>query len=330
LFRALFDGRALPELVQRLLRRRPLNERRKVENELRAAGELASALVRRRDAATIELQQARAQGMDLGTAAMPRPVNAAQQAIQKLERILRNGQLSSINVVEAAVARVAGALRANASELPAGAVNAARASRLTTIHRRMIDLLREAEDEANFLFQRHADRADKLPRDVQPTEVGNARVRAERYCREMYRVDFDYIWPRLQFVIPETDSAAKRIEIARALVDFAVLSLVFSIVLLGTWLPMLALYGDSPWPFLVLGGTGPLFVGFFYRLVVETQISFGDVVQGVVDRFRFELLKMLHVKAPATLSDERQIWSWLAEAPNSDLGGLDVVWTAPP
>jgi hypothetical protein len=99
---------------------------------------------------------------------------------------------------------------------------------------------------------------------------------------------------------------------------------------MAVWLPLLATYGATPWPFLLLGITGPLVVRFFYQLVVESQISLGDLAQGVVDRYRFDVLKMLHIKPPATLLAEREIWSNQYDIARGDKPGADIVWTAPP
>ncbi len=330
LFRDLLDGRGLPEVVQRALRLRPLKLRRQAEEALDAATDLASRLVELRQSANLDLQAARAEGLALGTTGAPAAIGRAEQAAQRLAQLLNIGALQSSDAPAAeAVRRVADALRSNTST-PGAAADAALVVRLATVHRRIIDLLRQAAEAGDLFRQRQQDQVRRLPRDAQPTQVGNARARAERYCREMYGGDFSYIWPRLLFVIPDNDAAAQRIEAAKALIDFAVLCLVLTTTLLLVWLPLLASRGRSPWLFLTMGGFGPLLIGFFYRLVVETQISFGGVVQGVVDRFRFELLKMLHVKAPATLVDERLIWAWLQAAADGEPVNADVIWSLPP
>jgi hypothetical protein len=64
--------------------------------------------------------------------------------------------------------------------------------------------------------------------------------------------------------------------------------------------------------------------------VVASQIGLGEVAQGIVDRFRFEVLKMLHIKPPATLAAEREIWSTMAAIARGERASADMVWTAPP
>jgi hypothetical protein len=328
LFRGLLDGRGLPEIVQQALIRRPEKERRRAEEDLNAARNLAASLVELQQTASLDLQDARAAGLALGTTQAPLAIEQAETATAAFAYQLNAGELRSRDPAAAAVRAVAQALRTNTS-VAGGAANAVLASRVAAVHRRIIELLRRAIEQSDRLRRRQQERVRGLPADVQPTQVGNVRVRSERYCREMYGVDFNYIWPRLQFVIADNDVAARRIEAAKALIDFAVLSLVLTTTLVVVWLPLLALRGRSPWLFLIMGAFGPLLIGFFYRLVVETQISFGEVVQGVVDRFRFDLLKTLHIKPPATLADERAIWRWLEEAANGEPINSDVVWTPP-
>ena len=116
----------------------------------------------------------------------------------------------------------------------------------------------------------------------------------------------------------------------RALADFSVLSLMLAAATFCVWLPLLALTQTEPWTFLGLGIGGPLLVRFFYQLMVASQISLGEVAQGVVDRFRFDVLKMLHIKAPATLEAEREIWSTVAAIARGERPSTDMIWNAPP
>jgi hypothetical protein len=308
--------------------RRPERERRGAEENLNAARDLAASLVELQQSASLDLQEARATGLALGTTQAPSAIQQAEKATAALANRLNAGGLRSRDPAAAAARAVAEALRANSS-VAGGAANAALASRVAAVHRQIIELLRRAIEQSDRLRQHQQERVRGHPADVQPTQVGNARVRSERYCREMYGVDFNYIWPRLQLIIAENDAAARRIEAAKALIDFAVLSLVLTTALVVVWLPLLALRGRSPWLFLIMGSFGPLLIGFFYRLVVQTQISFGEVIQGVVDRFRFDLLKILHIKPPATLADERAIWRWLEEAANGEPVNSDLVWIPP-
>jgi hypothetical protein len=98
---------------------------------------------------------------------------------------------------------------------------------------------------------------------------------------------------------------------------------------LVVWLPLLAFTQREPWSFLALGIGGPFLIRFFYQLVVASQIGLGEVAEGIMDRFRFEVLKMLHIKPPATLAAEREIWSAMAAIARGEGASADMVWTAP-
>jgi hypothetical protein len=177
---------------------------------------------------------------------------------------------------------------------------------------------------------RQLDRKRRLPPQVQATSIGNVRQYLESYANDVYNADFDFVWPRVQAVIGENDAMAKRIEAARSLADFAVLSVLLTIVTMLVWLPVLALLDTTPWRFLAVGILSPVIGWLFFHLVVENQVNSGELAQIAIDRFRFEVLKTLHIKPPLTLSAERQIWKTLCEAARGEGVDADIAWTLPP
>ena len=225
-----------------------------------------------------------------------------------------------MQTLRAAVDAVVNALKEN---------DATQVEDLADIDSRMRDAIGAMRNNAQARNQRLLERLNAMPQDMRPTDIGNARYRSERYSQNVYNANFEFLWSRVQTVIPENDPAAKRIEAARSLLDFAVLSLVLGVALLTIWLPLLALEGNALVPFLLLGTLGPVVVRLIYQLVIEAQISLGEVAQGAVDRFRFDALKMLHIKPPATLSAEREIWSTLSDIAHGDAPNSDMVWTNP-
>ena len=194
---------------------------------------------------------------------------------------------------------------------------------------RVRDALDQADDNARDRRRRLQERYNKLPREPQPTRAGEGRYLSELYSQNVYDVEFAFLWPRVQMVIKEDDPSTKRVDAARALADFSVLSLMLAAATLVVWLPLLAFTQREPWSFLALGIGGPFLVRFFYQLVVASQIGLGEVAQGIVDRFRFEVFKMLHIKPPATLAAEREIWSTMAAIARGERVPADMVWTEP-
>jgi len=122
---------------------------------------------------------------------------------------------------------------------------------------------------------------------------------------------FDYIWPRLQLVLPDKSPLGDQLIAAKAQIDFAIVSLVLILTVPAVWLLWLAFTARAPWLFLAVGSITPLLVSFFYRAAVEAQFGFGEVVKSAIDRYRFDLLKTLRQPAPATLSAEQHLWQQL-------------------
>ena len=165
---------------------------------------------------------------------------------------------------------------------------------------------------------------------MQATSIGNVRQYLENYANDVYQADFDFLWPRVQAAIGDLDMMAKQIDAARSLADFAVLSLLLTIVTVFVWVPTFALQDTTPWRFLAVGICGPVVGWLFFHLIVESQVGLGEHAQIAIDRFRFDVLKTLHIKPPLTLSAERQIWKTLCEAARGEGEAADIAWTLPP
>jgi hypothetical protein len=244
----------------------------------------------------------------------------ASLAVRFLEARVASGNLPSDPTIDLVVTLAFAAINLNAGS---------NSSTLQGLETRIRDALDKADENARDRYRRLQEHYNKLPRDAQPTLAGEARNLSELYSQSVYNVEFSFLWPRVQMVIPEKDAATQRIESARSLADFSVLSLMLAVATLTFWLPTLAITQTRPWSFLALGLSGPIVVRFFYQLVVESQISLGEVAQGIVDRFRFEVLKTLHIRPPPTLAAERELWSALAAIARGQSPDADIVWTAP-
>jgi hypothetical protein len=323
LFRAVFDGQRLPDWLFTFLLPSHVVHRDRADSALRAAN-LWQDLIS-------EWQRRAQTNLAVAKGTLPRPVAGAgnlaslftdaYRRVNRLQRRVRAGR--SINEPE--VRRVETALVS------------ARLAILPTIdpfvdglEQRFFQALAYLAVMAGSHKARRMDRMRRLPPQVQATSSGNVRQHLENYANNFYHADFDFLWPRVQAVIGETDAMVKRIDAARSLADFAVLSLLLTIVTMLVWLPVLSLMDTTPWRLLAVGILGPVVGWVFLHLVVESQISLGELAQIAIDRFRFEVLKTLHIKAPLTLSAERQIWKVLSEAARGEEVDADVAWTPPP
>jgi hypothetical protein len=326
LCRAVLDGRQLPEAVFERLRRRPLAEFRRAYGDWFAAVRAEQDLIKVRNAAEASLLEAREAGTAVGQVAQIKLIADARKALVALELRRDRGRVLPRPELEDGWKKIKEALEKN---------DPSQDNDLNSFNSRMLAILDLAVTEAGARTRRQQDRTKRLPpdaRDVQPTASGNARSLSELYSQRVYNVEFGFLWSRVQMVIPENDVASKRIEAARSLVDFAVLSLVLGTASIAVWLPILAWRDTTPWPFLLLAILGPLFVRFCYQLVVESQNSLGEVAQGIVDKYRFDVLKMLNIRPPVTLSEERRIWSSLSAVARDDpeARNTDFVWAKPP
>jgi hypothetical protein len=163
------------------------------------------------------------------------------------------------------------------------------------------------------------------------TAIGDARFVVERYARDVYQVDFNFLWPRLLVAMKAEkadDPMLDTVENARAKVDFAVLSLVLAASVPAVWLPSILIRGEPAWLFMAIGAATPLVLGFFYGLVFEGQLAFGEVVKATIDKSRFLVLKMLRQPEPATRSEERALWARIAKA-EQDCRMAELIYTPP-
>jgi hypothetical protein len=321
LFRAVFDGRRLPDWLFTLLLPLHVVRRDRADSALRAANRWQDLVS--------EWQQRAQTNLAVAKGTQPRPVPAAgaevlydaYRRVTRLRRRVRAGR--SINEPEVSGVETA-LVSARLSIRPVMDWS------VDGLEQSFFQALAHLAVMAGSHAARRLDRKRRLPPQVQATSIGNVRQYLENYANDVYRADFDFLWPRVQAVIGETDVMAKRIDAARSLADFAVLSLLLTIVTVLIWLPALSLLDTTPWRLLAVGIIGPVIGWLFFHLIVESQVSLGELAQIAIDRFRFEVLKTLHIKPPPTLSAERQVWKTLCEAARGEGVDADVAWTLPP
>lgn len=320
--RAVLDGRLLPDGLVEQLRAEPLIGKEKAELTLESARDSLAQIELLRNGLALALLQAA--GDQAHNAQIPPTLTGAavtaKRAVAVIESRLERKRSVTGADLSAMLGNVAEAIRQNALSADA---------RLDLVNR-CLDVLPDAADLEQDRVTRLADARAKWPDRVKATDVANARELSEIYSQRVYGVGFDYLWPRVQIVIPDKDPALDQIQSARAVLEFAVLSLILMVALLVIWLPVLAVKDTNPWGFLILGIGGPIALGFFYRIVVAAQTGLGELAQVIIDRFRFDLLKALHIKQPPTLAAEREVWALLADVAKQPMPQADLRWTASP
>lgn len=164
----------------------------------------------------------------------------------------------------------------------------------------------------------------RFPRsNIKSTRFANVRSVAESYASRTYAVDFDYLWPRLQFVLAKDEKSSDVLDAAQNQLDYSVLLLGLSVIFFVLWLPVLCFWGSSALLLLITGLAAPPLVTMLYRIVIDNQLTLGSVIRATVDRFRLDVLASLNQAPPATLMIERQRWSDLQKATSAE-GILDL------
>jgi hypothetical protein len=315
LIRSFLDGTLMPDWLHDWLRRDRHATWQKANEKLEIAKKDYTRFERIVLQELPAIRESAKAGNATNTAADLAAINNAKLAIDGWQTEVADGGLPQQTTVANAIKELKNALEKNASFLPAGDTHFASAEELAKENGRLTELLAKARDEAHYRYQRAVSRYFRL--DLYATRAGDARWQVERYTRDTYHGDFDYIWTRVEPLLKndtETDFS-ERLSDARALVDFSVLTFALTFMVPLIWLPILLVTESTPWLFLAVGLSAPFVLLFLFELVVRSQIGFGEIVRVAIDQYRLDVLtKMLHQRAPATLAAERALWTELLAA----------------
>jgi hypothetical protein len=317
-FGLLVEGWAMPSCIQQWLRR----ERMRATKPIREAVDDAELLLKSyriiHKCLPDSLEKARAIGKRRQSITDKQQFDRAKKSVEALRKQWADGQIPSEDHAKAAVRELVKALEANDTE---HRDQNALILELEKLQDNILDLVfewkREADHRVHALYTRYC-RINY--RDPEATRMADARVMTETYSLNVYNVDFSYIWPRLQLVLPEQGSEGQvgsfndRLIAARSRVDFAVLSLALALTIPLVWIPLIAWHGNSVPLFIGIGIGSPLLAVFFYQLAVESQFEFGELVKAAIDKYRFAVLTDLHQALPPTLTAERELWRSLRVA----------------
>ncbi|MBS0333894.1 MAG: hypothetical protein JSS35_14090, partial [Proteobacteria bacterium] len=293
------------------LRRERLEAFARATVEMEAAKKVRVAYADLLDGGVERLQAAAQTGIGLGACgkrvALEKDFAPVIDACDGLER----GVLPGAETVAAVCTAFAGVLSRNANNLEPPAPNADASRILEDLQGRFILALKRADREADLELSNLDQRYGDLVRNATPraTRLGDARASAERYSRDRYGVEFDFIWPRIALLRPKRDDDP--VAEAQIQADFAVNSLFVAGTVPLVWLPLLTILAGTPWLFLFLAAAGPLACAALYEMAVVTQARLGEVVKGVIDQYRLAVLISLNQELPATLFSERKIWNRL-------------------
>ncbi|MDI7863349.1 hypothetical protein MRS76_15435 [Rhizobiaceae bacterium n13] len=322
LFRGLLEGQYLPETFTDWMRVQRMLDWRRRKDALDKAMKQHQAF---QDLNDEDIWTAIKQGNNLGTVNATGLIEVAEMAVNAFRKNVTRLKLSEADA-RAALIAVAEALKANAIAPKAGnEEDKKQAKRLKSIKDLFVDLLDEARNEARYRFARREREGRRI--ELLPTRVADARREVERYCEDTYGLDFNFIWPRIQIALAKGDSTVpQNVSDAEAQVNFSALMLVLALTVPGFWLPYLLVTMSHPWLFLFIGAITPVIVLFLFELVVRSHAVFGHAARVMVDKERLSVITdVMHLRAPATLADERLLWQRLRES-NEHGNPADLVY----
>ena len=242
-----------------------------------------------------------------GTAAHPgqqfaEPANDTLEAsIKELEDKRRKNEIVPADALSAAVNDLETRLSTN--DVDQGLY-------LDRHHQRLKQLIDYAIERAKARYVRLLNQlhASYGAEDIAPTKMGNIANTIQDYALRRYRCNLEIVWSNLQRVVQRDEKAQIALQEAKTQLDFLVaccwLTLLWSLI----WTVVFAVIAQSRAGFLVAALGGPLIAYIWYRAAAEQYRSFADVAMTTLDSFRFDLLKEMHLAAPADVEGERYVW----------------------
>jgi hypothetical protein len=312
LVRGFLDGSLLPQRVHDRLWRDHMIAARKTRSEVDDATQCLSDAGDLNARETALLQQARAEGNKNGADPVQQTAQDALDKIIPLVDAADKGEMPSSAELGKQCKALSDTLKLWKTDLDENHRHHGAAVLLTSAQAKLTALLKDAETHAEHHMDAVLSRSSRIAYDnPQATRMADIRLLIEKYSQDTYGVDFDFLWPRLQALLPgqsekDTGTMSDKLGMASAQIDFSVLSLGLSLTVF-LWLPYFVWTGD-PVKFFAIAAIAPLLTVFLYFVTLESQIAFGAVMRAAIDTYRLKLLDELCQPRPATLADERELW----------------------
>ncbi|MEU3566805.1 hypothetical protein AB0E96_00015 [Kitasatospora sp. NPDC036755] len=144
-------------------------------------------------------------------------------------------------------------------------------------------------------------------RQITPTRLGNAIRRFEEYGHDRFRLDTQVLWDELTAVAP--GPVRRQIEAANTHVDFFIALLYGHVLVAATAIASLAAAAARVAPLLATAIVALLLTPVWYRCAVSATDSWASAVRALVNTGRKPLAEALGLVLPATLDEERAMWT---------------------
>lgn len=186
--------------------------------------------------------------------------------------------------------------------------------------------LQVAVEMARREFQQVHVRLERLPDTewLQPTALGNRRAALDQYARARYGINTSVLWVRLLGVLSDRDraeAADARLSVETlANIGFAMILLAAGVLVSWGWALVCELVASFPplaWPGLPVVRPALFFVvalllaAFAYASSVFAFNGYAERVKRLIDLHRREVIEGLGLKLPATVAEERALFTAL-------------------
>lgn len=306
--RILLEG-SLPEFIANPMRHTQSEQRRNADAEIRRIQILKSNLDRAAEEHVKQLKKARGNRSRPGETASNG--NAAEGG-ETPELTLKNA-FNAIDELrgEKNVARAA------ESSLPDAVRKTLHAMKFTNtesdvdeVQQAMSDAIKFMQDRVDKVYvQRYTERETRFPRDdIAPTAMGNLAEAVRSYAMSRYNLSLDFFWSRLQTIAQTNPGFIRTVANAKTRLDAIILLLYLTAAFVAFWTVALFFVAPSPAVFLAVGILGPGLVYLLHRFALQGQWIFGEAQRTVIDLYRLDLLRALHLPVPATTDEEKTLW----------------------
>ena len=145
---------------------------------------------------------------------------------------------------------------------------------------------------------------------VMPTQLGNVLRTSEFYSIKRYGLDAVVAWPRLQSLLPK--DFAESLRDAKANLDLLLVVTTLAGIFAIGWEVVIGVFTDR-WDLFLLASLAWILALLGYSGAVQAARSYGELIKAAFDLYRWELLKAMHLKMPASYEDERKLWEEVSE-----------------
>ncbi|HEV2416888.1 MAG TPA: hypothetical protein VGX94_03725 [Terriglobia bacterium] len=299
----------LPQKLRKEMETQRLEERASWDDQLEQMRRARLQFIRDQASWDALLRQARQIGETLKTT----NAYSTPSSFDSLLLRFRRGEQPARDDIDSVVTQFADLLRANNPSEKDSAVppkrtpNAASLDSDEVRFRNFLQTLpNRSESEAFSLYNRL--QLNFARNQIAATRMGNIALSVQGYFTSRYSLNFNFFWTRIQQVLQKEDKFFDVLQAAKAQLDFHVALFWLLFLFAVVWTPCSALWSFSIWllAFAVIGA--PLAAWMFYELAVQSYRAYADLLRTTVDLYHFNLLNSLHIRHPASIDDERQVW----------------------